>query len=176
MLAWRSVSPTGTVTKPLSGPPCRTFRVHAGHLSSKAQGSVWRQLRAQSLHPAPLVPVAEEILWNPDEPGVVPLDPAEMESPDDDFNKAMRTAELLSGRREGWRLMHLTSRNCAKGRCGSVLTVARFVRKGVLDDEIPLRIDLVEVAAAPVALKDGGVEAVILGFLGGSSTLQLKRI
>ena len=109
------------------------------HFSRRARDEFRRQLRAQVCTQL-AGPIAEEILWYPDEPGVVPLDPAEMESPNDDFNKAMRTAELLSGRKEGWRLMDLTEAKLREEAVWeSVLTVARLLsEKGVLDDEIPL--------------------------------------
>ena len=110
------------------------------HFSRRARDEFRRQLRAQVCTQL-AGPIAEEILWNPDEPGVVPLDPAEMESPNDDFNKAMRTAELLSGRKEGWRLMDLTEAKLREEAVWeSVLTVARLLsEKGKLSyDEIPL--------------------------------------
>ena len=98
-----------------------------------------RQLRAQvcSLLAGP---IAEQILWYPDDPGSVPLDPADIQSPNDDFNKAMRTAELLSGRREGWRLMDLTEAKLREEAVWqSVLNLAQLLsEKGFLDDEIPL--------------------------------------
>ena len=110
------------------------------HFPPSAREEVRRQLRAQvcSLLAGP---IAEEILWNPDEPGVVPLDPADSQSPNDDFNKAMRTAELLFERKEGWRLMDLTEAKLREeGVWESVLTVARLLsEKGKLSyDEIPL--------------------------------------
>jgi hypothetical protein len=85
-------------------------------------------------------PIAEEILDYPDEPGLLPYEPANMESPNDDFNKAMRTAELLSGRGEGWRLMELTEAKLREEAVWqSVLTLARLLsEKGILYDEFPL--------------------------------------
>lgn len=98
-----------------------------------------RQLRAQ-VCTLLAGPIAEEILWYPDETGTVPCEPANMDSPNDDFNKAMRTAELLSGRSEGWRLMDLTEAKLREESVWqSVLTLARLLsEKGILNDDIPL--------------------------------------
>lgn len=106
----------------------------------KLRDELRRQLRAQvcSLLAGP---ISEEILWYPDDPGSVPLDPADIQSPNDDFNKAMRTAELLSGRKEGWRLMDLTEAKLREEAVwDSVLTLARLLaEKGKLSyEEIPL--------------------------------------
>ena len=109
------------------------------NFSRKMRDAIRRELRAQvCLYLAG--PIAEEILWNPDEPGVVPLDPADMQNPNDDFNQAMRTAELLSGRMEGWRLMDLTEAKLREEAVWqSVLSLAQLLsEKGFLDDEIPL--------------------------------------
>lgn len=110
------------------------------NFSRKMRDAIRRELRAQvCLYLAG--PIAEEILWNPDEPGVVPLDPADMQNPNDDFNQAMRTAELLSGRMEGWRLMDLTEAKLREEAVwDSVLTLARLLSdKGKFSyEEIPL--------------------------------------
>ena len=109
------------------------------NFSRKMRDAFRRELRAQvCLYLAG--PIAEEILWNPDEPGVVPLDPADMQNPNDDFNQAMRTAELLSGRMEGWRLMDLTEAKLREEAVWqSVLSLAQLLsEKGFLDEEIPL--------------------------------------
>jgi hypothetical protein len=105
----------------------------------RMRDEIRRQLRAQVC----LLlagPIAEEILWYPDCTGTVPCEPADMDYPNDDFNKAMRTAELLSGRSEGWRLMDLTEAKLREESVWqSVLTLARQLsEKGILNDDIPL--------------------------------------
>ena len=109
------------------------------NFSRKMRDAFRRQLRAQvCLYLAG--PIAEEILWCPDEPGEVPLEPADMQNPNDDFNQAMGIAELLSGRMEGWRLMDLTEAKLREEAVWqSVLTLAQLLsEEGFLDDEIPL--------------------------------------
>ena len=110
------------------------------HISQWYQEHYLRELRAQvCMYLAG--PISEVILLYPDTPGKVPIEPLNMQSPNDDFMRAMGIAELISGEMEFWRLMDLTEAKLREDAVWqSVLTLARLLsEKGVLSKyEIPL--------------------------------------